>query len=264
MNHIHDTIDFKDFDISVVMSFYKKMKDFRRVLPVNAPYFQRNGIEVIIALDEPTECEELLEFIKKYPGINWRVIVNRDDHDWRNPCKAWNVGIRHATKKYILVVDPECEFLTDVIYHLKYAAETYDNYFYVGQVAFVDYNYTPNTEALETTNFSTYGSFLAKKEHIEQVDGYTEAFSIWGGEDDNLRAKLEMKGIKKARVASALILHREDEPNGEALRADKSLALPLELNHKAFIPDEQDFINPNWGRDFSEVCYDYLNKNQNG
>lgn len=258
MNHIHETIDFKDFDISVVMSFYKKMKDFRRVLPINAPYFQRNGIEVIIALDEPTECEELLEFIKEYPGINWRIIVNRQDHEWRNPCKAWNVGIRHATKKYILVVDPECEFLTDVIYHLKYAAETYDNYFYVGRVTFVDFNYKAEPDTAETGTFISYGSILTKKEHIEKVCGYTETFSIWGGEDDNLRAKLTHIGIKKATVATALILHREDEADGANSRMLKTLALPAEVYDKAFTPDEQDFINPNWGNDFSEVSYDYL------
>ncbi|WP_316747200.1 glycosyltransferase family 2 protein [Pedobacter gandavensis] len=262
MDHTISNTEFEDYDISVVMSFYKKMKDFRRVLPVNAPYFERNGIEVIIALDEPTECEELIEFIKGYPDINWRIIVNRNDHEWRNPCKAWNVGIRHATKNYILVVDPECEFLTDVVHHLKYAAETYDNYFYVGKVAFVDYAYKAGPHSAETQTFTNYGSILTKKNHIEKVSGYTEAFNIWGGEDDNLRAKLKKIGINKAEVATALILHREDETGGVATRAHKILALPTDLIIKSFTPDEQDFINPDWGRDFEEICYDYLKLNE--
>lgn len=258
MDHVLNKTEFEDYDISVVMSFYKKMKDFRRVLPVNAPYFQRNGIEVIIALDEPTECRELIEFIKEYPDINWRVIVNNKDHEWRNPCKAWNVGIRHATKKYILVVDPECEFFTDVVYHLKYAAELYENYFYTGRVAFVDYAYKAGPHTEKTQKFSNYGSFLTKKEHLEKVAGYTETFNIWGGEDDNLRAKLTHIGILKAEVATALILHREDDTDGAVSRAGKTLALPPDLLNKAFAPDEQDFINPNWGRDFEEIRYDYL------
>lgn len=59
-------------------------------------------------------------------------------------------------------------------------------------------------------------------------------------------------------VATALILHREDETDGVVSRAHKILALPPDLINKAFAPDEQDFINPDWGRDFEEIRYDYL------
>ncbi|WP_316747199.1 glycosyltransferase family 2 protein [Pedobacter gandavensis] len=262
MERVLDNTEFEDYDTSVVMSFYKKMKDFRRVFPVNAPYLERNGIEVIIALDEPTECEELIEFIKGYPNINWRVIVNRNDHEWRNPSKAWNVGIRHATKKFILIVDPECEFLTDIVQHLKDAAEMYKNYFYVGKVAFVDYAYKASPHSAETQSFSKIGSILTRKTDIEKVSGYTEAFNIWGGEDDNLHAKLKKIGIRKADVATALLLHREEKTDGTDIRAHKILALPTNLINKAITPDEQDFIDPNWGRDFKEVCFDYLKINQ--
>ena len=260
MDHTHTPIIFKDFDISIVISFYKKMKDFRRVLPLNAPYFEKNGVEVIIALDEPTECEELIEFIKKYPSINWRVIVNRKHHEWRNPCKAWNVGVKHATKKYLLIVDPEFEFYTDALYHLKYASDLYDNYFYVGKISFTNYAYLGKPDVSEIISFSSYGGILAKKTHIEQVSGYTESFTSWGGETDNLCSKLTKIGIKKAEVATAIIFHREDEDNGGYSRAHKTLHLPHQVIIKAFVPDEQDFSNLDWGNDFNEIRYDYLKK----
>ena len=38
----------KNFDVSVVIPFYKKMAEFRRVFPLNRKYFERNGIEVVI------------------------------------------------------------------------------------------------------------------------------------------------------------------------------------------------------------------------
>ena len=41
----------KNFDVSVVIPFYKKMAEFRRVFPLNRKYFERNGIEVVIVLD---------------------------------------------------------------------------------------------------------------------------------------------------------------------------------------------------------------------
>lgn len=72
-----------NFDLSIIMSFYKRYEEFARVLPHNVPYFQRNGIEVIIAMDEPSEKEKLIALIKQYPFINWKVIVNDKEY---SPC----------------------------------------------------------------------------------------------------------------------------------------------------------------------------------
>jgi hypothetical protein len=52
-----------------------------------------------------------------------------------------------------------------------------------------------------------------------------------------------------------LVLHREDDKNGLSKRIDKSSSLPKELFNKSFSPEEEDFINPNWGRDFNEVKF---------
>lgn len=118
----------KNFNLSVIIPFYKKMEEFRRVFPINRKYFERNGIEVVIVLDTPDEREELLSYIMQFPFINWRVIMNDKPHDWRNPAKPLNVGIRHATKKYIMICSPESEMLTDVIYILRKSFEDYSNY----------------------------------------------------------------------------------------------------------------------------------------
>lgn len=61
---LKDTSHFiHNFDVSVVMPFYKKMKEFRRVFSKNLPYFQRNGIEIVIAMDEDSEKEELTNVV---------------------------------------------------------------------------------------------------------------------------------------------------------------------------------------------------------
>lgn len=71
---------YNNFDVSIVMPFYKKIKEFREMFPKNTEYFQRNGIEIILVLDSSEEQEELLYFIKKYPFINWKVIINDKPH----------------------------------------------------------------------------------------------------------------------------------------------------------------------------------------
>ena len=122
-----------DFDLSIVMPFYKRLDEFKRVFPSKAKYYERNGIEVVIVADEPTEEQGILDYIRRYPFINWKVVVNDEDHPWRNPAKAFNVGIRQATKSYILVMDPELEFYTDVIYELREKLDSYPEHYAVGQ-----------------------------------------------------------------------------------------------------------------------------------
>lgn len=47
--HYQECIE-QNFDVSVVIPFYKKLKAFKRVFPRNRKYFERNGIEVIIVM----------------------------------------------------------------------------------------------------------------------------------------------------------------------------------------------------------------------
>src|ERR1043165_7633290 len=88
-----------NFEVSVLLPFYKKYDEFRSALQTNAPYFERNGIEVIILMDSPQQEEELVALLKQYPFINWKVLINRQPHPWRNPVKVLNVGIKQASKK---------------------------------------------------------------------------------------------------------------------------------------------------------------------
>lgn len=154
----------KNFDLSVVIPFYKKMREFRRVFPLNHKYFQRNGIEVVIVLDTPLEQDELIEFVKDYPFVNWRIVLNDKPHEWRNPAKPLNVGIRHATKKYVMVCSPESEMLTDVIGILRKTFEDYSDFphYAIGRVCFV------NDEVVTQDNFDVFrpipfGSIMVEK-----------------------------------------------------------------------------------------------------
>ena len=110
---------YHNFDLSVVIPFYRKMREFRSVFPKNRKYLERNGIEVVIVLDTPEESQELQDFISQYPFVNWRIVMNDKPHEWRNPAKPLNVGIRFATKRFVMVCSPESEMVTDVIAILR-------------------------------------------------------------------------------------------------------------------------------------------------
>ena len=247
-----------NFEVSVVMSFYHKLEAFKKVLPLNAPYLQRNGIEVVIAMDEPTEQEGLIELIKLYPFINWKVIVNEKRHAPRNHAPVLNVGIRHATKKYILVSDPEVEFHTDVILQLRELLENYPGHYATGTVAFVEDKTGITAKNRHQLNWMNYGSIMVEKEALEAIGGYDEQFKVWGGEDDNIRRRLDMAGVKQLKAPQAKSLHRE-----EKLHLTDHFAKTNNFNIREwqtfFYPKTAKVNSKNWGQEYNKLVYDWQN-----
>ena len=249
----------KNFNLSVIIPFYKKMEEFRRVFPINRKYFERNGIEVVIVLDTPDEREELLSYIMQFPFINWRVIMNDKPHDWRNPAKPLNVGIRHATKKYIMICSPESEMLTDVIYILRKSFEDYSNYphYAIGRVCFADE---------EQVTYKTYdfyrsipfGSIMLERKHAEQIHGYDEMLFKWGGDDNNIRSRLDMIGVKELYLSEAMMIHRDfNNEEGKIRRGSPFSDTPNHVLRHFFFPGKAVANDENWGEDFDMVIYDW-------
>ncbi len=247
-----------NFEVSLVMSFYHRLEEFKRVLPRNAPYLQRNGIEVVIAMDEPTEQEGLIELIKTYPLINWKVIVNEQKHTPRNHAPVLNVGIRHATKKYILLCDPETEFYTDVILQLRELLENYPGHYATGTMAFVEYTSHVTPDKLHQFDWMQYGSLMVEKTAMEEIGAIDEQFKVWGGEDDNIRRRLHMAGIKQLKVPGVKSLHREEKLMMKERFAKTNSFSAKEL--KTFFYPKHTKVNGNgWGREFNKVAYDWQN-----
>jgi glycosyltransferase involved in cell wall biosynthesis len=243
-----------NFEVSIIIPFYKKLDEFERVLPQNAPFFQRNGIEVIISLDEDSQQDGLVDLLKQYPFINWCVIVNHQKHEWRNPVKAINVGIKHATKKYVMICSPESEFQTDAIYQLRNTLEHYDHHFVVGSVAFALYCDDKN---FQYYNYIPYGSIMVRKDDLLTVGGYDETLYLWGGDDDNIRVRLEMFGIKKNFLPEVRLIHREKNTDGVEKRREKRLSMPIQDELEIYYPNCIKVNQSGWGQDFNDVIYNW-------
>jgi GT2 family glycosyltransferase len=236
----------ENLDVSVILPFYKKYNDFVRVLPLNAAYFSRSGVEVLIVMDESSEEEQVLAYIEQYPQINWVVIVNDNDHEWRNPAKTLNVGIKHAAKKYILIISPESEMKTDIIRQFTRQIENNRSYC-IGLVHFLDY--------CETRFFidgPPYGSIMVSRDNLVKIGGYDESFDKWGGEDDNLRSRLNMIGVRETLLPEAHIIHREEK---SVKRTPIKRGHPL--FNRVFFPISQLANNGHFGSDFKRIAYHY-------
>lgn len=252
--HIQQNI-LHDFDLSIILPFYRKLEAFRRTLPANAGYLSRNGIEVIIVMDEPSEEQALLHFIGQYTAIAWKVIVNDKPHAWRPPCKAQNVGIRNAAKKYVMLMDPESEFFSDVIYILSYMCRMYGSSFVTGEVAFTDFHFESSKQNLTGLELLPYGSILTEKEFLYNIQGYDESYTTWGGDDDNLRARLRYYGISQLHVPDAVLIHREDgNTDGHTSRYKKGNQNPVHNKKRSFFPDHYLANDENWGKEFCRIA----------
>lgn len=253
--HYQECIE-QNFDVSVVIPFYKKLKAFKRVFPRNRKYFERNGIEVIIVMDCPEEKEELLTYIQGFPFINWKVIYNDKPHDWRNPTKPINVGIKFATKKYIMVCSPESEFYTDAILQLRTGLENYQGHYAIGTVCFADDYVKIDNNTIKFYLFIPYGSIMVEKSFLYQLKGYDESLNRWGGDDDNIRARLELSGIEELFMPEVKLVHRDNRKKGNDRRKPR---LGVEAGEYLRYPKRVILNSSSWGEDFNKVIYDWSN-----
>lgn len=219
-----------DFDLSIVMPIYRQLSAFKRIFPSKAKYYERNGIEVVIVIGDPNEQEGILDFIRTYPFINWKVVVNLQNSSWQNPAKAFNVGIRQATKQYILIMDPEQIFCMDVIYELRKNLDEYSECYAID---------------------SSYDCLMVKKKYLNLVGGFNERFSCWKWSELNLCKRLELAGIYQLFFPDVL-LQNEDDRSYESLLHD----IPGEVLYEMLLPIHIDAGNDDIN-ELDVVVYDW-------
>ncbi len=243
-------------ELSIVLPFYKKLQEFRKVLGLNVPYFAQPHIEVILVLDDPADEAALLALLGQHSRVRWTVLVNGTAHDWRPPCKAINVGLRHARGRHVLVCSPESAFIGDIPAQCLQVMQKSPGGIALGRVEFATFDSLDDGRTLEQHFYqrtspalvhrSFYGSVCGPKTAFDAVRGYDESFAEWGGDDDNLRVRLEMAGFALLWCPSVRLLHLSFEARHGSeqysVDADRSKCSP----ESALANTQGD-----WGQDFS-------------
>jgi hypothetical protein len=211
------------YDLSIIIPYYKKEDEFKYALYYNKDQYKL-AKEVILIIDEPIDNYSKLDFLMSY-GINFRIFMNTENHEWRNPAPVINHGIMSATSKYCIILSPETILLDDVIKNLL--ENTDDESFSVGQVIFLknkdEYEDNMNKDVVKhlfskpcVRNMQQigpvyFGSICCTRENFLKVNNYNEDFILWGGEDDNIREKLIKKNIKCKKLNNVNLIHIESE-----------------------------------------------------
>lgn len=257
-------------DVSIILPYYKRIRAFEEALSFNHERLlstPERSTEVVLVLDEPSDEAAVLELVQRYGQISWRVIINRQDHAWRNPAVAINVGIRHAKGAFVAIFSPESIYVTDVLTILFEAANQQTQFAYaLGQVHHCE------REVIKTKGFENayeegepkhyYGSICTSRAALECIRGYDESNRTWGADDDNVRKRLTLNGLKAKWIPKAKVLHPL-EP-GEIKREVRRLEKDSRQHDEYVFPQFAIANGENWGREFDEIIYDKVGCLLNG
>lgn len=248
-----------DFDLSIVVSVSQSLAEFERFFLPKAKYFERNGIEVIVVVNKPIKQEEILSYICAYPFICWKVVINNKEDNLRNPAKAFNVGIRQATKKYLMVMEPNVEFYSDVIYLLREKLDFYPEHYAIGQVLFVDINeeVDKKNSGCFHSELIPFGSIMTRKEYFEKINGYNESYTEGYGEDEYLRKRLELSGIRLLFFPESILIYRKNVIQQTTLINDQQIHIMRELSSEMLLPLLVKVNEYGRGTEFYTVVYDW-------
>lgn len=240
-----------DFNLSIIIPLTKGLENFKQTLLSNNSYFQRNGIEVLVILSERNQQTEVIDLIKQYPLINW-IIVVKEDTDFnasKNLGYYINIGIKCATKLYIMICGPSDIFYNDVMFRLRYIIENYRFSFTIG---ILTHNITDTTNR-NYINYSFLGSILIKKSYLFKIGGCCE---LSKEPMHNCILQLEYHGIKKLYVPDAISIQYKD-------KTTESITAPNHVKINSSQIRDFNFINSNNYR-FNNLCtkvcsiiYDY-------
>lgn len=246
-------------NLSFVIPFYHRAAWFRQMLPLNHA-FTHASAEVVCVLDDSADESAVMAIVRENTHIRFRVIVNDDPHDWRPPCVAINVGVRHATASHVVVMSPESVLCLSHPELLMQLAGADWRRAYVGLKWDV-----PGIELGEPTAMTElrlreheafygpaswgFGFVMFPKYAFERIMGMDESREKWGNDDMDLRVRLVRSGNPCSVDSRIKLFHAYHD--GTSGHRPGEVQEPLACNVAL---DRQ----PAWGREFSRVAYDYV------
>lgn len=103
--------------ISIVMGYYNRLRLLNYTLTTIAKT-AHTDYEVIIVDDFSDRANSLKNLNEDFPNMNLKIIRMADiskEKDYCNPCIPFNVGFRHSVGDKIIIQNPECCHVGDVL-----------------------------------------------------------------------------------------------------------------------------------------------------
>lgn len=166
-----------------------------------------------------SSSKEIAALCKNYTFCTY-LYIDSQGKFW-NRAEALNYGILNCNSSWIFTADVDLVFMPGFISRLhKEKADNEAKFFCVGylnasQTQNLDLNALHKLSHTRSQDFAL-GMVLTSRSVFNKVNGYNMFYAIWGMEDNDLKARMDMHGIKTDFVQDVLMLHQYHSPASTA------------------------------------------------
>jgi len=213
--------------ISIVMAYYNRLSQLRYTLKTFTESKEKD-FEVIIVNDFSDADNQLTTIKNEFPGLNITVIEMQSlvrEKNYCNPCVPYNVGFRASTGDKIIIQNPECCHIGDIIsyvnenlnendyitFHCWAADKTGTTLLQQGKTIEIGNEigkarwYNHNTHRPVALHFTS----AISRSNLIELNGFDESFSMGFNYDDNeFLQRIKNKGLNVKFIANPQAVHQ--------------------------------------------------------
>lgn len=136
-------------DISIVMAYYNRRALLIKTLESITNTQYEGSFEIVIVDDASNKENSIVDLSMLFPSLNLKIIqINKNDKWWVNPCVPNNIGFATASGNVVIIQNPECLHIGDII---SYTAN--------------------NIELNKYISFGCYAIDINKTQRVSQIKG---------------------------------------------------------------------------------------------
>ena len=176
--------------VSIITTCKGRLPHLQQTLPLMLN--QSNSEVIVVDYSCPQKTADWVN--ENHPSVRTIVV---DDVEKFNVSHARNIGASHAKGEWLLFVDADIFLQTDLCDWLSQHGK-HGSFYCTGN----------------PDDGSTHGTVICPKKGFDEVGGYDEVFTHWGGEDTDLYNMLHLLNYKKLMYpadAIEAIVHGDEE-----------------------------------------------------
>ncbi|MHA1360644.1 MAG: glycosyltransferase family 2 protein [Candidatus Helarchaeota archaeon] len=215
---------------SILMPYYRKPMIHNTFVSFLYHYAGREDYEIIVMedrknIEEENEHEFLVNTIKNFsPSLKIKHLETTFKPSYA-PCRMFNVGAKEASGKFLILTNPECLHLTNILGGFDLVLSKNPNLYVIAAVLNADYNGNINKfedfryQMINWYQHSKYRNrrlhfcSVLSKETYNRVGGFDEGYaSGFGREDVDFLRTLIVNKVKVITKDNIIAIHMKHPP----------------------------------------------------